>query len=164
MYQTQMASICNIFVNHATSTLIVNMSVSGKDVRATFSRTPSPSFTISRAGYDFTANDSSWAILRKVFLSQFPSFQGTLSVVDNFYSSDFSMRDTSDFEGHDDDDSTYAPSEDERDDYAQYARSPVKATKAVIKPATKAKPATKSVKAAPRSMGERRSARIASRH
>ena len=158
-----MASICNIFVNHATSTLIANMSVNGKEVRATFCRTPSPSFTISRAGYDFTANDSSWAILRKVFLSQFPSFQGTLSVVDSFYSSDFSMRETNDFEEYDDDDSTYAPSEDERDDYAQYVRSPVKTTK-VAKAATKAKPATKSVKAAPRSTGVRRSARIASRH
>ena len=172
-----MASICNLSMNHASSSMIATMSVGGRLVQATFRRSPSPTFTISRAGYDFTAGDVKWTALRRVFLAQFPNFRGSLAAVDSFFASEYLQdNDTNDYAADDDGDSTYVPSdedededEDEDDDIEEPTRyvapvapvSRVSVAKAVSK-VVKA-PVGKTAVKTDRSTGVRRSARIASR-
>lgn len=143
--------------------MIATMSVGGRLIQATFRRTPSPSFTISRAGYEFTAGDVKWTALRRVFMAQFPNFRGSLAAVDSFFASEYLQdNDTNDYAADDDGDSTYVPSDEEDDEedvveptrYVAHVTSVAKAVKAPV-----VKTAVKSA----RSTAVRRSARIASR-
>ena len=154
-------------MNHASSSMIATMSVGGRLVQTTFRRSPSPSFTISRAGYDFTAGDVKWTALRRVFMAQFPNFRGSLAAVDSFFASEYLQdNDTNDYAADDDGDSTYVPSDEEDDEEdvvepTRYVASVTSVAKAVKAPVVKAVAKT-AVKSA-RSTAVRRSARIASR-
>lgn len=171
-------------MNHASSSMIATMSVGGRLVQTTFRRSPSPTFTISRAGYDFTAGDVKWTALRRVFLAQFPNFRGSLAAVDSFFASEYLQdNDTNDYAADDDGDSTYVPSDEDEDDdieeptrYVAHAHAPVAhvahvAHVASVSRVSVAKAVSKVVKApvgktavkTDRSTGVRRSARIASR-